>query len=59
MGCPNRYCKEVITAIRLADLFANGVLPVAGGALDQSATFLECATRLEAEEHTMRSERNR
>jgi hypothetical protein len=56
LGCPNQYCKEVIPAIRLFDLFDKGMAPVAGGALDQSAMFLEAATILERDEAKIKAE---
>lgn len=56
-GCPNRYCRDVIPAINLIDLFEKGLPPVAGGALDQSAWFLEAVTILGNEDAAMKAER--
>jgi hypothetical protein len=44
--------------ITLAELFAKGLPPVAGGVLDQSAWFLQAAQILERDEETIRAERN-
>ena len=56
-GCPNTYCGPVARLCRLADLFDKGILPVAGGALDQAAWFLEAVGVLASDEHQMRAER--
>jgi hypothetical protein len=42
-GCPNAFCRTVIPAIELIDLFEKGLPPVSGGALNQSASFLSAA----------------
>lgn len=55
-GCPNNYCKDMIPAIQLIDLFEKGVMPVAGGALDQSAWFLSAARCLANEDAAMKRE---
>lgn len=44
--------------ITLADMMEKGIMPVAGGALDQSAWFLQAARILERDEAKIRSERN-
>lgn len=49
-GCPNEYCREVAPFTKLADLFEKGIPPIAGGALDQSASFLEACRILRSEE---------
>jgi hypothetical protein len=46
----------MIPAINLIDLFGKGVLPVAGGALDQSAWFLEAASVMGHEDAAMKAE---
>ena len=56
VGCPNTYCRPMIPAINLIDLFGKGVLPVAGGALDQSAWFLEAASVMGHEDAAMKAE---
>jgi hypothetical protein len=44
--------------VSLADLFEKGVLPVAGGALDQSASFIEAARFLSVEDAIHKAERH-
>ena len=48
--CPNKYSGELISAIDLFDCYENGVLPIAGGALDQSAWFIHAAKTFKTEE---------
>jgi hypothetical protein len=55
-GCPQKYCKEVVSAVTLIDLFSKGLPPIAGGALDQSIWFLEAAKVLGNEEALVRME---
>jgi len=43
--------------IELVDLFDEGLPPVAGGALDQAASFLEAARRFKTEEQRAKAER--
>lgn len=57
-GCPNAYCRDLSTAIRLADLFEKGLPPVSGGSLEQSVTFVEFVQRLAYEEQLIKAERN-
>lgn len=42
-GCPNSYCRSVISTIDLIELFEKGLPPVSGGVLNQSASFLNAA----------------
>lgn len=58
VGCPNQYCRPVADAVHLFDLFGKGVLPVSGGALDQSAWFLNAERQFRCDELTMRAESN-
>lgn len=44
--------------VNLADLYSKGLMPVAGGVLDQSAWFLEAARILDRDEETIKAERN-
>jgi len=44
--------------IQLADLFGKGILPTAGGALDQSASFIEAVQFFEADQARVRAELN-
>ena len=57
-GCPNKECSSMYQIVQLADLFKKGVMPVAGGALDQSASFMEAVRFLESSEAQMRAELN-
>lgn len=57
-GCPNQYCREMVTPIRLIEHYRKGMPPVAGGVLDQSAWFLEAAETLEHDEALLKAERN-
>jgi hypothetical protein len=54
LGCPNKYCASVVRLAKLADLFEKGLPPVAGGALDQSAWFIDAVQVLAADEAEMR-----
>lgn len=56
--CPNQYCREMSQVVTLADMVDKGVLPVAGGALDQSAWFMAAARILERDEAKIKSERD-
>jgi hypothetical protein len=55
-GCPNQYCRSMIDVVGLCDLYERGLPPIAGGALDQAAWFLEAANRLKHEEQTLKAE---
>lgn len=55
-GCPNDFCRSVAQLATLADLFAKGIPPVAGGALDQSNSFIEAVRILESEEAKAKAE---
>jgi len=57
LGCPNRVCSPIVDAVELCDLYAKGLPPVLGGALDQAVWFLEAAKLLEVEELTIKAER--
>lgn len=56
-GCPNAFCSKIITSIDLIDLFEKGLPPVAGGVMDQSASFIQAARFFASEEDKVRSER--
>ena len=45
-----------IDVVGLCDLYERGLPPIAGGALDQAAWFLEAANRLKHEEQTLKAE---
>lgn len=59
IDCPNKYCRDVVQVANLADLFGKGILPVAGGALDQSAWFMEAVNVLERDEQSIKAERDK
>ena len=54
-GCPNAYCSKLVSTIDLIDLFNRGLLPVAGGMLDQAASFVHAAKFLDSEERRIKS----
>ena len=58
IDCPNKYCRDVAQVANLSDLFSKGIPPIAGGALDQSAWFMEAIGILERDEHTCKIERD-
>lgn len=49
-GCPQTYIRQVIPVVKLKELFNQGLPPVAGGVLDQSAWFMEACKILDREE---------
>jgi hypothetical protein len=56
-GCPNQYCSGLAQFVELVDLFDEGLPPIAGGALDQSASFIEASRRFKSEEQRAKAER--
>lgn len=56
-GCPNAYCRGTIDAIDLFDLFAKGIPPIAGGALDQASSFIGASQFFSNEERRVKNER--
>ena len=56
IGCPSQYCKSVGDAVRLFELFEKGIMPIAGGALDQSAWFLAAQRQFRIDDLTMNLE---
>lgn len=57
-GCPNKECSTMYQFVQLADLFSKGILPTAGGALDQSASFIEAVQFYESDLAAVRAELN-
>ena len=53
LGCPNKYCRDIVPLATVVDLFAKGIPPIAGGSLDQSAWFLEASRFLQSEDATI------
>lgn len=58
IGCPNAYCREVSQVATLGDMLGNGLLPVAGGVLDQSAWFIQAVRMLQRDEDKIKYERD-
>lgn len=56
IGCPSRACTGVGSVCQLIDLFDKGLPPIAGGALDQSASFLAAVSILHNEESRIKNE---
>ena len=55
IGCPNEFCRDIVPAVNLADLFDKGLPPVAGGALDQAAWFINATRILNNDEATIKA----
>lgn len=56
-GCPQKFCSDVVEAVQLFDLYEKGLPPIAGGALDQSAWFIDAFSRFRYEEAAIKVER--
>jgi hypothetical protein len=54
--CPQQYIGDVVDALQLSDLFFKGIPPVAGGALDQSAWFIQAARTMKLEDARVKEE---
>ena len=54
---PESVLQRTCSVSRLVDLFDEGLPPVAGGALDQSASFIEASRRFKIEEQRAKAER--
>jgi hypothetical protein len=48
----------MVTLIDLCDLFGKGMPPIAGGTLDQSASFVNAVQFFDNEERKVRNERS-
>lgn len=48
-GCPKVYCSQIVPTMQLIELFENGLPPIAGGVLDQSASFITAAKHYASE----------
>lgn len=56
-GCPRTFIGRQLTkAINIASLCGNGVLPVHGGLMDQSAWFVSLWQALQAEQSQIDAE---
>lgn len=49
--CPQEFIGDIVDGLRLVDLFYEGLPPVAGGVLNQSAWFISFAKRMKREEN--------
>lgn len=56
--CPNKYCRDLSQVVILAEMMDKGVMPVAGGLLDQSSWLLQAARILDRDEARIKAERN-
>jgi len=56
VGCPNELCRSLYSTVQLIDLFRKGVMPIAGGVLDQSAWFISAVQCYEQAENLIRAE---
>lgn len=59
IACPRQFCSDMVIAINIATGCKNGVLPVAGGLLDQSNWFFELWQTLESEHSKIEKEKYR
>ena len=57
VGCPNAMIRELVPVIELIDFFWDKVMPVAGGLLDQSASFVQAARCFKYDEQQIKAER--
>lgn len=56
--CPNTFCNSVVTTLDVIDMWNKGLPPVAGGVLDQSASFVKAVHWFDAEERKVRNDRS-
>lgn len=57
IGCPRQETSGMVSLCEAIDLFHEGLPPVAGGSLDQSASFVEAARALKRQEERIEIER--
>ena len=55
--CARRYVQDIVAAVNIATHASAGLLPCAGGLLDQSAWFLDLLTAINNEQNRIDSER--
>ena len=56
-GCPREFVgSEMISAINVASLCTDGILPASGGLMDQSAWFVDLWTNLRNNEEQIKQE---
>ena len=49
-GCPTAFCQSMSGPLAMVDFLNKGILPVAGGLLDQSAWLVDAARFVAGEE---------
>lgn len=55
--CPRKYIgAEITEAVNVASLCGNGILPVAGGLMDQSAWFVNVWNQLQHDQNEIESD---
>lgn len=55
--CPRKYIGvEITEAVNVASLCGNGILPVSGGLLDQSAWFVNLWNQLQHDQNQIESD---
>lgn len=55
--CPREFVgSDLVSAINIASLCTDGILPVAGGLMDQSAWFIDLWTALRNNEEQIKQE---
>ena len=60
VGCPQAYVVDIADQFALAGMTAtNGCWPVAGGVLDQAASFVSCVRLMQSEENAIQEEKLR
>lgn len=58
-GCPNDLCRDFAAALPIIDLMEKGIMPVAGGSLDQSAWLIDAARQYRNDMVLVENERRR
>lgn len=54
--CPYEFIRPLGTAVTLAKAYSDGIMPDAGGLLDQTQSFMQFVRVLEAEKRVIREE---
>ncbi len=50
VGCPQDFCRKSVATVEMIDLFQKGLPPIAGGVLEQSASFVNAVKYFTREE---------
>lgn len=56
-GCPHLFVNDVLDVVEMAAMSAEGMLPIAGGIVDQSAWFMRFRALLATEANHILEER--